>query len=75
MFVWVNSWNVVKLNDIATFYKGKGIFKNNILMPATIETAIDLATASCLLKEQKKALMQKLLTGEIRVKMQLIIFL
>jgi len=86
-------WEVVKLGDIATFYKGKGISKkdisedgipcirygelytkydekiqdifsktnldkenlflsqaNDILIPASGETAIDLATASCLLK-------------------------
>jgi len=86
-------WEVVKLGDIATFYKGKGISKkdiseygtpcirygelytkydekiqdvfsktnldkedlflsqeNDILIPASGETAIDLATASCVLK-------------------------
>jgi len=87
-------WDVVKLNDIATFYKGKGISKNDIstdgiecirygelytkynekiekilsktnltknklflskkndiLIPSSGETAIDLATASCILKD------------------------
>ena len=88
------SWEIVKLGDIATFYKGKGISKNDIsetgiecirygelytkyneqikdifsktnilkdklffskkndiLIPSSGETAIDLATASCVQKE------------------------
>jgi type I restriction enzyme S subunit len=87
-------WEEVKLGDVATFHKGKGISKNdisdegiecirygelytkyneriekvisktsilkkdlflseenNILIPASGETAIDLATASCILKK------------------------
>ena len=90
-----DEWNEVTLNDVATFSKGKGIFKNDIsnygiecvrygelytkynemiyniesktdldknelklsekndiLIPCSGETAIDLATASCIQKDQ-----------------------